>query len=405
MSFVNTLSEAQVSGIRAAAVEHGINVNNFDWFIEGFQSSFKDGTNKTYTLGQLLELQAQRIDEGQTPLNTTIVKKMLVMAKGNTPLLAGSVNKKGDLTRSEVNPLFEPIVIGSVKDTDIKKLVSGGHRTAAIATLVEILIGTDSDALPLYLDETYVHVIEREYATFEMIAKAILSANVSRTPTMSEKDTVFALTRYGINVNDVTELREQVTAGKLSVKDWAYKLALGESREFINKATGKPLAELTSKKLIGKVYQLLIEADFDVMKGDASGESTGEHVGNYKLVKDLILSNRYKYALDDEAFAVWSSYDEIGDKWQFSESKKHWEWVIPSKMMEIFDIVGEETVGVLATTDISDIARQESVIAEAIAERVLDRIDANEELSSYSLPPKPPVKSAAKKAKARRATK
>lgn len=403
MSFVNTLSEAQVSGIRAAAVEHGINVNNFDWFIDGFQSSFKDGTNKTYTLGELLELQAQRIDEGQTPLNTTIVKKMLVMAKGNTPLLAGSVNKKGDLTRSEVNPLFEPIVVGTVRDTDIKKLVSGGHRTAAIATLVEILIGTDSDALPLYLDETYVHVIEREYATTEQLAKAILAANGSRTPTMKEKDDVFALTRYGINVNNYDELREQVTAGKLSVRDWGWKMA-EEGRAFINKATDKPLADLTKKKLIGKVYQLLIDESYDVLVGNANGEATTESAGSYKLVKDLILSNRYKYSLNDDLYEIWSAYDEDGDKWQFSATKKHWEWVIPSHMTLIFSIIGEETVGVLSTTTISEIARQDAIIAEEIVNRVLDRIDANKELSAYALPPKPPVKSA-KKAQARRTSK
>ncbi|QKE60811.1 hypothetical protein [Arthronema virus TR020] len=403
MSFINALTENQIAGIRLAAVENGISVSNFDWFIDGFQSSFSDGTNAVYVLGELLELQAQRLDEGQTPLNPGGIKKLLVMAKGNTPLLAGSLNKKGELSRSELNPLFEPLVVGTVRDTDIKKLVSGGHRSATIATLTEIIVGSDSDALPLYLDETKVRVIEREYATTEQLAKAILAANGSRTPTMKEKEDVFALTRYGINVNNYDELREQVTAGKLSVKDWGWKMA-EEGRAFINKATDKPLADLTKKKLIGKVYQLLIDESYDVLVGNANGEATTESAGSYKLVKDLILSNRYKYSLNDDLYEIWSAYDEDGDKWQFSDTKKHWEWVIPSHMTTIFSIIGEETVGVLATTTISEIARQDAIIAEEIANRVLDRIDANKELSAHALPPKPPVKSA-KKVQARRTSK
>ena len=95
---VELLTPAQINGVREAAVAHGVSVSNFDWFVNGFQSLNDNGTNAVVTLGELLELQAFRDAEGQTPLNPAAIKKMFVIGSGNTPLLAGSFSKAGKLT-------------------------------------------------------------------------------------------------------------------------------------------------------------------------------------------------------------------------------------------------------------------------------------------------------------------
>lgn len=398
------LTAAQINGVREAAVTHGINVNSFEWFIEGFQSKNDNGTNATVTLGELLELQAYRDEEGQTPLNGSAIKKMFVIGSGNTPLLAGSYSKAGKLTRTEYNQLYEPIVIGEVETTGLRGIVSGGHRTKTLQILIEILLADDLDAARLYIDETVVKVVIRKYADRDEFAKAMLAANGSRTADMVEKKAVALIAKFGVNVANVDELKEAILANKVKVKDWAFKVAT-ENRTLVNRHdNNSPLKELTQKDLFGAVYDALLEEPFDLKLADENGVETDKVVGEYRFIKDLMLSNRHKYSLTEDTMKIWADYDATGEKWVFNDSKKHWEWVIPSHLFEILAIAGEQAELFLKTDETTDIARNARELGRKIAVWVIDAILAKESLAQYALPPKPPT--ASKKASvARRTTK
>lgn len=404
MSFINiseVLTEAQIEGVRAAATEFGIAVNNFDWFIDGFQSTIQnDGTNEVITLGELAELQQIRLDEGQTTINPQSVKKLLTKGAHQYPLLAGSKTKTGFSVQHF--PLFDPVVIGSVLNSDERTVVSGGHRTETFQALVSIL--TEGDATAMYMQETNIRVVHRVYPDRASMAIAVLMANGSRTPKATEKNAVATIAKYGINVNDVEELRAKIEAREIKPQDWIHRIAADE-RTFINRATGEQLKEETLKKIFSRVYTLLSKEQFSLKQADEQGNETDNEVGTYTLIKDLLIGGVHSYRFTDEQFALWQDYDVNANIWRFNDTTKQYDWVIPMQMTAIVNIMAEELTGILATTSHTNIAYNSGEIAEEVANRVVDRVMMNEALSQYALPPKPQVKTKAKRSSTTRAAK
>lgn len=393
MSYLNTLTDSQVPAINAYAAEQGIALDSYDWFIEAHQSQIEDdGTNAVFTLGELLELQEMRLTEGQTTINPSKVKSFFVKSANTFPVIAATVSKSGNLS-GVINPLYEPIVVGSVIDSDLATIVSGGHRTSGILTYVDILSNGDTELFEMYKQETNVRVIHRKYRTREELAKAMLAANGSRTPVQTEKDVVKAIAKYGVNVHSIDDLREAIEEGKMRLQDWMYKLG-SEGREFIHPTTGEQLKDLTLKQLFSKTYNKLIAKEFKIHVADANGEETPEVATTYKFIKDLFLSNKYSFRLTDEQFAIWQDY---GDSWRFNDKTKQYDWVIPSKLYEMIGLMADELVSVLSTTDISNVAREVDTLAEYVANGVTAKVMDSEEYMMLAVPPKPPT--AAKKAR------
>lgn len=393
MSYLNTLTDSQINAINAYATEQGIALESFDWFIEAHQSQIEgDGTNSVFTLGELLELQEMRLTEGQTIINPSKVKLFFVKSANTFPVIAATFRKSGKVS-GEINPLYEPIVVGSVIDSDLATIVSGGHRTSGILTYVDILSNGDTELFEMYKQQTNVRVIHRKYRTREELAKAMLAANGSRTPVQTEKDVVKAIAKYGVNVHSIDDLREAIEEGKMRLQDWMYKLG-SEGRAFIHPTTGEHLKDLTLKQLFSKAYNKLIAKEFKIYVADANGEETAEVATTYKFMKDLFLSNKYSFRLTDEQFAIWADY---GDSWRFNDKTKQYDWVIPSKLYEMIGLMADELVSVLSTTDISNVAREVDTLAEYVANGVTATVMDSDEYMALAVPPKPPT--AAKKAR------
>lgn len=388
---ISFLNDAQIEGVQVAAKELNIGLDSFDWYIQGFQSAIK-GTEKTIiTLGELLELQSIRIEEGQTVINDKKVASFFIKNANNLPWIAASKNKKGWTVDS--NPLFVDIVVAQAGD--FKTLLSGGHRAEGIATLVKILADDDPEVTQLYLQETNVEVVLKEFPSRQLLAKAMLAENGSRNPVKVEKEQVKIIASLGINPNNVSELREAVESNRVRIQDWFFKFvdeAL-ESR-LLNPATGEPLKDLTRKELFASVYTRLSTEAFDIMVADDNGNETTVPAASYRFIRDLMLSNKHDYKLTDEQFALWSEY---GDTWQFDDKTKKYNWVIPSFLSDVIRHVATATQTVFSETTVTNIAYEATKLAEYIANETIDLVMADETLSAYALPPKPAKASVSKR--------